>query len=231
MADDIFEHDDRFEDLDHLKDWELEHKSQDIRGRPLVMANGDKIGVIDDLLVDRSAERVAAVRLKDDRCCAVERLEIEDDRVVYHPGGTGVAAGTVAGRHGDERHEEKHIPVVEEQVAIGKRAVEGGTIRVTSRVVTDKVAKDIDLRDETVHVERHDMNERVSATDAAAMLKEGTVEMTEHGEEAVVEKQAVVTGEVVVSKDVDTRTERVEETARRTEVDVDKGRDERPTRR
>ena len=39
------------------------------------MPNGERIGVIDHLLVDTGAKRVAAVRLEDDRCCAVERLE------------------------------------------------------------------------------------------------------------------------------------------------------------
>ncbi|WP_420605547.1 PRC-barrel domain-containing protein [Novosphingopyxis sp.] len=92
MAEDIFVHDDRFEQLDHLTDWKLEHESQDIRGRPLVMPNGERIGVIDHLLVDTGAKRVAAVRLEDDRCCAVERLEIADDRVIYHPGSATVPA-------------------------------------------------------------------------------------------------------------------------------------------
>ena len=53
-------------------------------------------------------------------------------------------------------------------------------------------------------------------------MKDGTVEVTEHDEEAMVSKQAVLKEEVVVSKDTDVRTERVSETAKRTEVDVDR---------
>jgi len=45
--------------------------------------------------------------------------------------------------------------------------------------------------------------------------------VTETAEEAVVSKTARVTEEVVVSKDVTERTERVADTVRRTEVDVD----------
>ena len=45
--------------------------------------------------------------------------------------------------------------------------------------------------------------------------------MTEHDEEAVVGKDAVVTDEVVVRKTADDRVERVEETVRKTKVDVD----------
>ena len=45
--------------------------------------------------------------------------------------------------------------------------------------------------------------------------------MTETDEEAVVAKTARVTEEVVISKDVTERTERVSDTVRRTEVDVE----------
>jgi hypothetical protein len=48
-----------------------------------------------------------------------------------------------------------------------------------------------------------------------------TVEMTETAEEAVVSKTAHVTEEVVVSKDSDERVEKVRDTVRHTEVEVD----------
>ncbi|WP_187336305.1 YsnF/AvaK domain-containing protein [Novosphingopyxis iocasae] len=225
MTTDTFRHEDQFAHLDSLSDWKLEISKQDIRGRPLVTPTNVKIGMIDDLLVEKGAERVSAIKLEDDRICAVERLEIEADRVIYHPKGAGVAAGTVAGHHGDARHKEKRIPVVEEKVAIGKRMVDGGAIRVTSNVVSEKVAKDLNLRDETVKVERREVNRAVTPGQADAMMEDGTVEMREHDEEAVVQKQAFVTDEVVVSKDAEIRKEHVEETARRTDIDVEKDRE------
>ena len=114
--------------------------------------------------------------------------------------------------------------MVEEKVAIGKRMVDGGAIRVTSNVVSEKVAKDLNLRDETVKVEKREVNRAVTPGQADAMMEDGTVEMREHDEEAVVQKQAFVTDEVVVSKDAEIRKEHVEETARRTDIDVEKDR-------
>lgn len=210
-------HDRRYEELDALDDYELEHSSQDIRGRPLVSAQGEKYGTITDLLVDRDQSRVAAVRLDNGKVCAVEPLEIHDNAVVY-----GAAAEKHATAGGSDVDEER-IPVVEEQVVIGKRLSEHGReINVRSRVVSDRVTEDVHLRDETVSVERRPVNRELSSADAEAMLADGkTVTMTERDEEVVVGKKAVVTDEVVVRKSAEDRVEHVEETVRRTQVDVD----------
>ena len=53
-------------------------------------------------------------------------------------------------------------------------------------------------------------------------FREGTIEMTETAEEAVVSKRARVVEEVVISKDGRDRTETVRDTVRRTDVDVQK---------
>lgn len=214
-------HDTRYDDLDTLDHYELEHHSQDIRGRPLVSPNGEKYGVIKDLLVDRDHSRVAAVRLDNGKVCAVEPLEIHDNAVVY-----GAAAETHA-REGGSAVNEERVPIVEEKVVIGKRDTGGKTINVRTRVVSDTVGEDVRLRDETVSVDRHAVNERVSGADAEALLREGgrTVSMTERDEEVVVGKEAVVTEEVVVKKTGGDRVEHVEETVRKTEVDVDVDKD------
>ena len=222
MADHGFKHDERFDKLESLSSYKLEHHEQDIRGRPLVTPTGEKLGIIDDLLVDKSHRRVAAVRLKDGRAAGVENLEIKPNEVVWHARGTGVAEGTAAGYHGDTSHDTEVVPVVEEQVAIGKREVIGGTIRVTSHVETERVGEDVRLRDEHVDVERRPVNERVRGKDADALFENKTVEVTERDEEAVVAKEAVVKEEVVVKKGVDERIEHVEETVRRTDVDVER---------
>ncbi len=55
-------------------------------------------------------------------------------------------------------------------------------------------------------------------------FQERNIEMTETSEVPVVEKEARVTEEVVVKKTSDQRTENVEDTVRRTEVEVDEDR-------
>jgi len=114
--------------------------------------------------------------------------------------------------------EETVIPIVEEQIAVGKREVSRGGVRVRSYVVETPVEESVQLRDETVRVERRTVDRPTDAT--ADSFRERTVEVTETDEEAVVSKTARVTGEVVISKDVEERTERVSDTVRRTEVDV-----------
>ena len=213
-------HDKRYEKLDALGDWKLEHKSQDIRGMPLVSPAGEQFGIIDDLLVDRDNERVMAVRLEDGRVTPVEPLDIHDNCVVY-----GEEAVAYADRGVKEGHvvDEEVVPVVKERVAVGKRVADRGrVINVHTDVVTDKVSEDVHLRTENVSVEKRPVDDRrVSTKDANAMLDGKSVTMTERNEEAVVAKDAVVTDEVVVKKTAGDKVEHVDETVRKTKVDVD----------
>jgi len=209
-------HDQRYENLDALDSYELENKSQDIRGRPLVSPTGEKFGIIKDLLVSKDHSRVEAVRLDDGRTCAVEPLVIHDNAVVYGEEATAHA------ETGGTAVTEEVIPVVEERVAIGTRVSDHGrNINVTSRMVEERVSEDVHLRDETVSVDTRPVNRSVSAADAEALLQGKTVSMTERDEEVVVAKDAVVTDEVVIKKTAADRVERIDETVRRTQVDVD----------
>ena len=116
---------------------------------------------------------------------------------------------------------ETTLPVIEEEVQVGKRTVSGGGVRVYSRVTEKPVEEQVQLRKEHVSVERRPVNRALSGADRDA-FKEGTIEMTETSEEAVVSKQARVVEEVVVRKDAQERTETVRDTVRRTDVEVEK---------
>jgi len=116
---------------------------------------------------------------------------------------------------------ETTLPVIEEEMQVGKRTVSRGGVRVYSRVTEKPVEEQVQLRKEQVSVERRPVNRAVSGTDREA-FKEGTIEMTETSEEAVVSKQARVVEEVVVRKDAQERTETVRDTVRRTDVEVEK---------
>jgi uncharacterized protein (TIGR02271 family) len=124
------------------------------------------------------------------------------------------ASATTAGER------ERTIPVVEEELQIGKRAVSRGGVRVFSRVVETPVEEHVQLRDESVTVERRPVSRNATAGDTAA-FKEDVIEVRETNEEAVVAKQARVVKEVVVRKDVEQRAETVRDTVRRTEVGVE----------
>ncbi len=115
---------------------------------------------------------------------------------------------------------ETTIPVVEEEMQVGKRQVQGGGARVHTYVSERPVQEQVRLREEHVDVERRPVNRPVSDADHAA-FQEQTFEVTETSEQAVVQKRARVIEEVVIHKDVGERTETVSDTVRRTEVDVD----------
>jgi uncharacterized protein (TIGR02271 family) len=125
--------------------------------------------------------------------------------------------------------EEEHIPIVEEQLQVGKREVERGGARVRSYVREQPVSEQVNLREENVSVERRPVNERLSETDLnrSGLLQDREVEMRATGEEAIIGKEARVNEEVVVRKTADQRTEQVQETLRHTEVDVDEGTSDR----
>jgi uncharacterized protein (TIGR02271 family) len=114
---------------------------------------------------------------------------------------------------------EEAIPIVEEQMRVGKRQVQGGRVKLRSYTVETPVNEQVSLRTETVHVERRPVD-RATPVGADA-FKDRTIEATAKSEEAVVSKDARVTGEVVVKKDVKERTETVSDTVRRTEVEVE----------
>ena len=112
------------------------------------------------------------------------------------------------------------LPVIEEELQVGKRAVQRGGVRVYSRVTERPVEETITLREEQVHVERRPVNREVSTADMAN-LKDGTLEVTTTAEEAVVGKQARVVEEVVVGKETVQHEETIRDTVRRTDVEVE----------
>jgi len=113
------------------------------------------------------------------------------------------------------------IPIIEENLEIGKREVETGGARINTRVVEEEVQENITLREEHINVERNPVNRPATEADINA-FKEGEIELTEHAEVPVVNKEARVVEEINLGKEVTERDEVVRDTVRKTEVDVDK---------
>lgn len=114
----------------------------------------------------------------------------------------------------------KKIPIIEEDVQIGKREVETGGVRLRSRIIERPVEESLRLREERVRVERNTVDRKATGEDLN-QFGERDIEMIEHAEVPVVNKEARVVEEISLEKDVDERTEEVRETARKTEVDVE----------
>ena len=141
-------------------------------------------------------------------------------------GGAAALAGTTGaadttGITGTTDKQQVAIPVIEEELQVGKRQVQRGGIRVYQRVVETPVQESIGLREEHVTIERHAVDQPATAADLAS-LKEGTFEVREMAEEAVVSKTARVVEEVVLGKEVNEKETTISDTVRRTDVEVEK---------
>jgi uncharacterized protein (TIGR02271 family) len=116
--------------------------------------------------------------------------------------------------------EEAVLPVVEEQIDVGKRPVDQGGVRVNTHVEERPVEEQVRLRDERVNVERRPADRPVTDADVTA-FKEASFEVRETTEEPVVRKRARVVEEVIIDKEFTERTETIRDSVRRTDVSVD----------
>lgn len=115
---------------------------------------------------------------------------------------------------------ETAIPIVEEQLVVGKREVDRGGVRVYSHVVETPVEADVTLRNEQINVQRRAVNRPATAADFTTG-NAGAFELHATGEEAVVGKTSRVVEEVLVGKQSSERTEAIHDTVRKTEVEVE----------
>jgi len=112
------------------------------------------------------------------------------------------------------------IQVVKEDLVVGKREVEGGAVRVTSRVVETPVEQQVTLHEERVVIERRPTNRPLTGV-AADAFRSRTVSATAMSEQAVVGKEARVVEEIGLRKEASDRVETVRDTVRETKVDVE----------
>lgn len=115
---------------------------------------------------------------------------------------------------------ELEVPQVAEELEVGKRAVQAGEVRLHKVVRTEHEEVPVELRREEVRVERTPASGAETVPGDAFEEKEVTIPIME--ERPVVTKEARVTGEVRVKKDVDTEHRKVGGDVRKTDVEIDK---------
>ncbi len=120
----------------------------------------------------------------------------------------------------ESKDQETTIPVIEETLDVGKKEVERGGIRIRQRVVEKPVEENINLREEHVKVDRKNVDRPATDRDFDN-ANDQNIEIREHAEVPVVNKEARVVEEIRVTKEVTNREEKVKDTVRKTEVDVD----------
>ncbi len=140
-------------------------------------------------------------------------------------GSVDIALGTTAGLAADAPRatDQDSIPVVEEQISIGKRDTSHGRVRVRAYTVEEPVNETVELRDERVELERRPVDRAATGADAA--FQDRTIEAEEYAEEAVVAKEARVVEEIGLEKVSGTHAETISDTVCHTEVEVENDRD------
>ncbi len=176
---------------------DLEHLEQGL-------ASGGSI-----IAVAALAEHVSIVEriFGDHRAAKIDELDTEDVASTYQSEAAPTTGETV-------------IPIVEEELAVGKRTVDQGGVRVYKRIVEIPAEESINLREEHVVIERNAVDRAATQADLAAQGNR-SIELTETAEEAVISKNARVVEEVLIGKQTGEHTETIHDTVRRTEVELE----------
>jgi uncharacterized protein (TIGR02271 family) len=178
--------------------------------------------------MDRTTDRPSAFggepKPRDDEIS--ERQTLRDDmpevrageRDINYRTGRVDGSGTKADQE-SFRAEDRVIPVTEEQLVVGKRAVQSGRVRIYGRVTEKPVEQSVQLHSERVTVDRRAVDRPVGAGDKSDDV---VIEITETKEEPVIGKQERVVEEIVIGKTTEEHTETVRDTVRRKDVEVER---------
>jgi stress response protein YsnF len=116
--------------------------------------------------------------------------------------------------------EQQVIPITKEELRIGKRQVQSAkAYRVSATVVEVPVEQQVNLRAETVVIERRPT--RGTTVRGGQSFRDHTIEVHEMYEEPVVGKVVTQAEELVIYKTLSERTATVRETVRETRVNVE----------
>jgi uncharacterized protein (TIGR02271 family) len=166
--------------------------------------------------IDRYDDQYAYVGQRRIPISAFERMD-KDRLYLGSHGRQYFESGDRLGESGEIR-----VPIHEERLEVERRQGEIGSVDIHKTVEAERVDVPVELRHEEVTVDRVDVRDRpVAPGEVAAAFEEGTIRVPVRGEQAVVEKEAVVTGEVVVNREVQTEQRNIRDTVRREEVAVD----------
>lgn len=224
--------------LHEMGDLRVSPEDPDPTGWAVIDRSGQRVGTVDELIVDTAAMKVRYLEIElDDAPTRDEHLLVDIDEIdlldqqhqaVLRAMGRDDLRGRIGERRGragardvvaqtHDRGEAGRITRAEEELRIGKREAQAGEVVVGKHVETEHVTKPVERKVERVRVER-----RPVTGDQPAEAKFGEREMRVPimEEDVVVEKRPVVKEEIVVSKTTDTETENVETDVRKERFDV-----------
>jgi stress response protein YsnF len=117
-------------------------------------------------------------------------------------------------------HSTESLPIIEEDVHVGKEVVDNGSMRIRSRIIERPIEKTLRLKSETIHINRNPVN-RPATQEELENFEEGTIEVTAHKEVPVVNKETRVVEEISIEKTTEEREEIIRDSVRETQVDTE----------
>lgn len=117
--------------------------------------------------------------------------------------------------------DEEHLHLHEERLNVDKERVQTGEVNIGKHVVEEEQTLEVPVSHEEVYIERRAVNDEVAA--AGEVLDDGEqIHIPVMEERVEVTKRPVVSEEIVVGKREVQDTEKVRETVRREEADIDR---------
>lgn len=121
------------------------------------------------------------------------------------------------------------IQLHQETAQVGKRTVPAGQVTIHKRVTTETVQQPIELRTETVTIDREPAGAAAPAQSGdqalAKPFEESSVTIQLQKEEPVIQKNTIISGEVVARKNAQMQKSTIENKLRRETVQVEKSGD------
>lgn len=136
--------------------------------------------------------------------------------------------GTPANAHGQEAElnlaaeTTRIIPVIQEQVTVGKRLVETGKVRISKKVTEDQTSVSIPLMREEYNVERVPVNQMVDTPPPAMRYEGDTAIIPVLREVLVVQKRYEITEEIRITKRRTETTDTQQVNLRKEEVHIER---------
>jgi uncharacterized protein (TIGR02271 family) len=223
------------------------------RGASVYDADGDKIGVVEEIFYDRDTREPEWVGIGTGFfgtkrvVVPLDRAQLTEDglRVPYSKDHVKNAPDIDSDEISEQTEQElysyyqlrtqtgrsrrragsgkQEVTRSEEELQVGKRQVEAGGVRLRKWVETEPVDVEVELQRETARVTREQIDQPVTDAD----LGEEEIEVPLRGEKPVAQKRTVAKERVGVEKDVRTDRETISDEVRKERVDVDGDANER----
>ena len=156
-----------------------------------------------------------------DAATATNRTSLHDDASYATGADTMHAGGTDRTTSHTETSDSLRVPVHEEQLRATTQQTQAGEVAINKNVVEERQELDVPVTREEVDIKRVRVD-RPDANPDQAFTQEGeTIRVPLTAEQVVVDKETRVVEELEISKRPVTETQRVSETVRREEVNVD----------